>query len=264
MTRSWFRSTLLASKEDRKLAETVTTLDRALVLLGVLADRGPATVPALAERLGTSRSVALRMVTTLEQHGYVRRSDPGGEVTLGAALVAHAAKVEPALRDAARPVMERLVEQLGETAVLAVRDGTSAVVLEQVVATATPLRVEYGPGFRHVLTRGAPGHALLAYVDPEVVERALADEEDAGILRDRIRATRSWGYAVSHDELEYGANGVAAPVRDVRERVVASLGIVVPQPRFRGGLHLGPEVVAAAAELTAALRVPAPSSRATP
>lgn len=234
------------------------------MLLGVLANDGPATMTALAERVGVSRAVALRLVTTLEQHGYVRRSGPGGEVTLGAALVAHAAKVEPALRDAARPVMERLVEQLGETAVLAVRDGTSAVVVEQVVATGSPLRVEYGPGFQHSLTRGAPGHALLAYADPDVVERALADEEDAGILRDRIRATRSWGYAVSHDELEYGANGVAAPVRDVRERVVASIGVVIPKPRFRGALHLGPDVLAAGAAVTAALRGPAPTDSRSP
>ncbi len=224
------------------MPETSKTVHHALDVLGHLRAEGPAPAASIAARLGLSRTVVARLLATLAAHDLVRRTDGGFAVGLG--ILELAAGVEPRLRDAARPVLTDLADRFQETAVLAVRQGTYAVAVDGVVPGGRVVRVHYQPGTRHLLTEAAHGRCMLA---------SLAPDDPAAVAADGLDAVRRAGYATSHDELEPGVSGLAAPVIDGRG-VVAAVGVVAPTGRMPGEAELADAVCAAAARITAALR----------
>lgn len=205
-------------------AEISQTLDRGLRVLDVLAEApGGLTVTELAARLEVNRTVVHRLVGTLERHALVRR-DPQGRVRMGLGVLRLGGAVHPVLREAALPVLRDLAEAVGCTAHLTVADGEEALALAVVEPSWTDFHVGYRVGSRHPLGTGAAGKAIL-----------LGRTGDPA------------PYAVTAGELQAGAHGLAAPLRDV-PGLEASVGIVT----LGSGLDessAGPRVVDAARAL---------------
>jgi DNA-binding IclR family transcriptional regulator len=143
--------------------ETSQTLDRGLRLLRLVADRGAAgiTITELARELGIGRPVVYRLVATLSEHALVRRS-PDAKVRLGPGVLHFAAALQPALRQAAYPILRRLADAAGATAHFTIADAGEALALVVVEPTWTDFHVGYRVGTRHSLERGAAGRAILA------------------------------------------------------------------------------------------------------
>jgi DNA-binding IclR family transcriptional regulator len=210
----------------RVATETAQTLDRGLRLLHLVADApGGITVTEAAARLGVGRAVVYRLATTLGEHGMIRR-DPAGRLRLGAGVLHLARRAQPLVADAALPALRRLAERVGATTHLTIADGGEALALAVVEPSWTQLHVAYRTGSRHPLDRGAAGQAILAG-----------------------RMGRH-GYVATTGELQAGAHGVAAPVAGI-EGLEASIGVVALAPLDPA--EVGPHVLAAAAEVTAAL-----------
>lgn len=226
------------------------TLARGLAVLRYLGTTPDgATVAEIAAATGLDRAVLYRLLDTLASEGFVVRDLESRRFALGVALVELGARAGRGLevRRLALPAMRGLMEQVREAVCLAVRDRTDVVVVDRVEPPGLFVRVGYHVGFRHPLSVGAHGRALLAFLesgdrDPLVARHpALAGELEAGRRR---------GFAVSADELERGAAGVAAAILDRGGRPVASLGIVAPSPRLPDPTALGPRVAALAAEVS--------------
>ena len=84
-------------------AETSQTLDRGLRVLEVVAESPDGlTVTELAAALGIGRTVVYRLVVTLEQHAFLRRS-ADGKCRLGLGVLAMGRQVQPVVRDTALP-----------------------------------------------------------------------------------------------------------------------------------------------------------------
>ena len=158
------------------MAEQSKTVDTALTLLRLVADRPGDSTASLARGLGQSRSAVGRMLVTLESHGLPAAPRTGGWP--GSGLLALAAGVEPELRVLARAELEGLAGRFGETAVLSVRDGDDAVAVDQVVGRAGVLQVNYRTGTRHPLTLAASGRALL---DPGAGAAVSEGELEPGV-----------------------------------------------------------------------------------
>lgn len=207
--------------------EGAKTVDQALIVLMALEPQAR-TVSEVSEMTGLNRTVVHRMLASLHERGFVRRE--GDLYSPGAVFVRFAAKVEPALRTVARPVMRDLSAATEETVVLSVPDHLDAVAVEQVPGREHPLRVEYEPGSRGPITKGASGRAILAFHDEELLARALRTvshpEEQAAVLAE----VRAAGYALSRDELRNGVHGIAAPVW-AKGEAIASLSVIVPAQR---------------------------------
>jgi DNA-binding IclR family transcriptional regulator len=216
------------------MPEQSKTVDKALAVLVALGERGPASVSDLARRAGLSRTAALRLLTSLDRQGFVRRTGDG--YTLGLALLQLSLQIEPVLRRAARPVLEDLAGRFGETALLAVRDGKDAVAVDQVLGTAHRVtEVRYRPGYRHPLEVAAHGRAILAFLP------SADPDPDPDLAEARRR-----GYVFSSGELEPGAAGLAAPVLDGAGVALASIGVVAPDHRLPDLGELAAAVRAAA------------------
>lgn len=209
-------------------AETSQTLDRGLRVLRVLAECPEGlTVTELSGRLEVNRTVVYRLISTLEQHGLIRR-DGRGRLYVGLGVLHLASAVQPILRDLAVPVLRSLAEAIGSTAHLTVADGDEALALAVVEPTWTDFHVAYRVGSRHPMGQGAAGKAI-----------GLTDPDGPA-------------YAVTSGELQTGAHGLAAPVRGV-EGLRASVGVVTLDGAIDEAV-VAPRVVAAAEQVAQRLR----------
>lgn len=195
--------------------ETSQTLDRGLRLLELLAAEPEGlTAQMLASKLSIHRTVNYRLLNTLLEHRLVQRMEDG-RYKLGTGLVELARRILPRLQSAAAPELRRLAEELGATTHLTTANGNEAVVLTTIEPSHTHMHVVYRAGFRHALDQGASGIAILAGRPPQVAERI------------QIAQARLRGYAISQNEIQSGASGLAVPLILNGHPIEASIGVIV-------------------------------------
>jgi DNA-binding IclR family transcriptional regulator len=218
------------------------TIDRIFDVLAALLEADvPLGAAELAERADLPVSSTYRIVQSLERHGLVERRPRRG-VALGLRLLELARRVEDRIErmllEPARAPMEELARACGETVLLTAPAGTRSIGLAS-VASPQPIRLTYGRWRIAPLHRGASGKVLLAHLEDEEAERALAAARtlepglDLRALLRELAAIREQGYAVSHGELDAGASGVAAPIREATGRLLAGLTVAGPTGRVR-------------------------------
>jgi DNA-binding IclR family transcriptional regulator len=217
------------------MPEISKTADQALAVLEFVAERGPIATADIARELRMHRTVVHRSLATLAQRGYVRRVADGH--VAGATLTRLAQAVEPELLGAARPVLDQLARAHGETFILTVRDGDEAVQLEQAVGAKHFVRVQLARGFRHPLTSGASGRAILAFLDAPTIARLIATAPAPRKLAGLLARARRAGHARSHDELAAGVHGISVPIVAGGE-ARGALGVVMPAARAESGAAL--------------------------
>lgn len=226
------------------------TLARGLAVLQSLGTTTDgATVAELAGATSLDRAVLYRLLETLTEAGFVVRDPETRRFHLGVALVELGARASRGLevRRLAMPGMRALMDQVREAVCLAVRDRQDVVVVDRIEPPGLFVRVGYHVGFRHPLAVGAHGRALLAFLDPS--DRSLIAERHPALATE-LEVSRARGFAVSADELERGAAGVASPILDRAGRPIASVGILAPSPRLPDPATLGPQVRSLALEIS--------------
>ncbi|WP_137844413.1 IclR family transcriptional regulator [Microbacterium sp. 2FI] len=183
------------------------TLSRGIRILETLADaREPLSIDDVAHHLGVHRSVAYRLVRTLEEHGLVVR-DGNGRLALGARMAALAAGVAHDLQAEALPELTAAANDLGMTCFLSILDRDECVTLASVEPRHAVASVAQRPGTRHPVTVGAPGKAILSLVAEPAWPADLDDEHRA-----EVRLGRERGWATSHDEVIAGLRSIAVPL----------------------------------------------------
>lgn len=204
------------------------TLSRGIRMLEILAaaDRN-LSIDELAGALGVHRSVAYRLLRTLEDHGLVMR-DAAGRLALGTGLAALASGVARDLQQLALPELNDVANELGMTCLLAVLvDTDEAVTLVSASPRQTVAVVSYRPGHRHPITRGGPGKAILLGIPESAWPSGVPDE-----LRDEIADSRARGYARSHDEVVPSLRSVAVPLTLPGQppAAIAVIHVAFPRP----------------------------------
>src|SRR6478672_2833642 len=134
------------TRADGASAPASQTLSRGIRILEVLADaREPLSIDGLAERLEVHRSIAYRLLRTLEDHGLVAR-DAGGRVSLGARMAALAAGVAHDVQAEALPELTAAANELGMTCFITVLDREECVTLVSVEPRHAVASVAQRPG----------------------------------------------------------------------------------------------------------------------
>jgi DNA-binding IclR family transcriptional regulator len=193
------------------------TLSRGIRILEILAD-GPLSIDDLAARLEVHRSIAYRLLRTLEDHRLVVR-DASGRAALGPRMAALAAGVAHDLQAEALPELTAVANELGLTAFLTVLDGDEVITLTSVEPRHALANVAQRPGARHPVTVGAPGKAILTQM--REVDWPAAD----AALRAEVAAVAERGYALSHDEVIPNLRSIAVPL-PLRGKRPAALAVV--------------------------------------
>lgn len=227
--------------QGRERTGRVQAVDRALVLLDLLADRGGrATITELAEESGLPGPTIHRLMNTLRARGYVRQ-EPSRHYALGIKLVGIGETAGRLLGDWVTPALSELVERTGETANMAMLDGDQVVYLAQVPSRHS-MRMFTEVGRRVDVHCTAVGKALVADLPAERVREILAAR---GMTRhtpntivtaedylDQLATVREIGYATDESEQEQGVRCVALAVPGP---VPIALSVSGPESRLTAG-----------------------------
>ncbi len=168
------------------------------VLAVVVAAEHPVSVTEVARRSGLNRSIAYRLLRTLEDRGMVVQSGQGYRAGLG--LLRLMPRERQALVEFARPALATLAQATGATAVLSVRDRDQEVVALCVLPPGDGPSISLREGAAGPLGRGAASVALLALDPPRDGERP---EVAAARAQDPPAVVRTTG------ELRAGTTGLA-------------------------------------------------------
>lgn len=201
--------------------------------------RQPEPVPLdrIAAAVAMPRSSAYHLLRTMVDEGFVVHLETERRYGLGvAAFEVGSGYVRQApLQRIARPRMTRLVDQLGQSAHLAVLHGREVLYLvEERAPGRPPLVTDVGVRLPAQLT--ASGRAILAALPTRQVRAlfpdaaAFVDRHGIGprsptALRAVLADTRQRGYAEEDGEVTLGLASVAAAVLDHNEHPVASVAV---------------------------------------
>ncbi|GAA0954823.1 IclR family transcriptional regulator domain-containing protein [Actinocorallia libanotica] len=250
---------------------TVGPLERGLEVIELLG-RSPARPADLARAAGLARSTVDRVISTLEQSGYVRLRDREVALAprlmeLGNAYLAAAGIVPAAAREVAL-----LAESLDESVSLAVADRAGVRFVAQSPRRRS-MSVSFRVGDLLPAERCAPGAVFAADWGPREWERWRGRAEDETrfalpmnafpeveeLLRARTAAYLRDGWAEDDQLIEPGLIAIALPVRDASGSPVSVLSVVSHTSRHDVDslrAHALPKLAACAARIEQAQASP--------
>lgn len=214
------------------------------VLIAVAARRGGVGLADLAQQLKLPKTSLHRLLNTLEHGGYVIRQTglytPGPESFRLARLIGQAAPAAdfPA---SARPVLEWLAQETGETVMLCVlSERKTESIYVDVIESEAPLRFSVRVGNRRPLFSVAAGKAMLAYLSPEEQASYLAQTDFLQFTADTarksempelLRQARDEAVVFDRNGIVDGASGIASPVFDREGAIFCAVSIAGPTDR---------------------------------
>lgn len=235
------------------------TLLRGLAVLEAVAS-GHATLAAIGEAIGCPRSTTQRLASSLARAGYLRPA-PGQTYALGMKLIqlGYQAREHLTLPALARPHLEVLAAATRDTVHLGIQDGDAVLYLDKLPGQRG-LEMRSRIGHHMPLAFAGIGRALMLDMD-EAQWRSLYDAGiRAGVHRPTpwkdyaatLRGYAHAGVSMDFEDNEPGICCVAAPVRDVRNAIVAAISVAsavtfMPRERMQ---TLMPEVLQAAAAIS--------------
>ncbi len=216
----------------------VAAVERAFSVVDALADGGELGTNEIARRTGINASTVSRLLATLASARYVEHVAETGRYRLSLRFVelGNAVLGRLDLRDLARPHLQALVRETGETATLSAPGEADAITIDFVLSSATIVSVaQVGrPSIGHATAVGKVMQALSPPARPQTLE-AFTERTivEAGRLAEELDRVREQGYATAVEEREVGMSAAAVPV--VRhDELVAILGVQGPSQRLRG------------------------------
>lgn len=216
----------------------VAAVERAVAVLDALAEGGELGTNEVARRTKINASTASRLLSTLAARRLVEHVPDTGRYRLGLRFLelGNAVLARLDLRAVARPQLEALAAETGETATLSAPGERDAITVDFVQSAASVQSVARvgRPSVAHATATGKvllafgeiglPEPPLEAFTSRTITER-LALEREIARVRDR-------GYAEAAGEREEELNANAAPVFSAQGSLVAIVGVQGPASRF--------------------------------
>src|SRR4051794_34509965 len=222
---------------------TVDAAAKALELLSVFSFREPRlSLAELASRTGIPRATAFRLLSTLEQSGFLDKVHGAYQLGIKCFVLGNIVAGGLDLRETARPHLVALRESTRETTQIAILDHWQVVYLERMLS---PLSVGYMRSRAGAILPAyctGLGKTLLAY-RPEAEVAAWAATQKFTPLTPRtitsakkllkdLAAIRERGYGLDQEEREKGVTCIAAPISNHSGDVVAAISVAGPTERM--------------------------------
>lgn len=200
-------------------------------------------VSDIADMLGINKSTVSRTLATIASEGFVYKDPDTNKYRLGISIVSLSGIVSSQLdvyRES-QPVLNSLVESVGETAHLAILDNTDIMYLQK-VECHHPVRVLTNVGKRNPAYCTSSGKVILAFSPSEAVDKVLTNGLTAFTnntitnhdeFLKHLAEIRKNGYSVSKEEILEGVTSIAAPIYDYTGTVIAAISIVGPNQRIQ-------------------------------
>lgn len=219
----------------------IEAVDRAMVLLMLLSERGALSVTEAATSVGVAPSTAHRLLTTMAGRGFVEQGErklyhPGPQLR---GLRAQQRSI-PALVARMRPVLQTLHDEVRETVHLVVLAGPDVQFVYGIEGQQA-LRIGLRIGSRIPAYCTSGGKAIFAALSDDAVDelhpdglqpwpggnaRSLAD------LHAELDRVRRRGYGVNTEESERGVAALGVAVGADAAQPVGAISISLPTARY--------------------------------
>lgn len=259
---------VIPMKETDSAKGQVRSVAKAMELIGMLLRaRRPMSLQELSNESGCPKSTVHGLLSTLRAYDMIRQGEDGRYdlgirlYECGCAVAAHWD-----IKQAARPWLEQLAQELGTGTVLAMRSGNQALCIDRCAAgTGSGPQVTVEEGIRLPLHATAPGKLLLAGLSEAEFRRYLREVglvpftrhtlTQAEALAGELARIRAAGWAVEDGEYRVGLRAAAAPVYEADGIPRYTLGAMGLFPRVQSEefQYAVARTRAAAAALSAAL-----------
>lgn len=230
--------------ESKTNAYLMQSVQKAIVVLRAFSKEEPRlSLTELHKKTGMSVASLQRFIATLVHEGFLHKDEKTKQYQLGLALVFLGRQVEEdsSILTAAKPVLQRLNEEIGESVSLNILDGNERRCLFNLDSKYS-LSARAYVGDRAPLYAGASAKSLLAFLPDEQITAYLQDVVfepitnhtivDMGQLEKQLVEIRTLGYAKSKSERVLGASSVSAPILAGPRQPIASITIVIPEVRY--------------------------------
>ena len=242
-------------------------LERSFVILDVLAESSKdLSLAELEERLSLHKSTYYRLLRTLEHHRYAEKDPVTGKYRLGSKILELVSKATSRfdLATIARPYLENLSSQSGETALFGVLNDRQVVSIA-VADGKQALRMSVTVGGKAPAHCTSIGKAILAFLPAEEVNMILRKDglkpytpntiTRRSDLMAELAHIRNRGFSMDEQELELGLKCIGSAVRDQSGGVVGALSIAGSATRLtrKKVASLAPLVARSASEFSMSL-----------
>ena len=215
--------------------------ERAFAVLDALSDGAELGTNEIARRTGINASTVSRLLATLASARFVEHVPESGRYRLSLRLLelGNAVLGRLDLRALARPHLQALVRETGETATLSAPGEHDAITVDFAHSSSVVQSVaQLGrPSVGHAT---AAGKVMLAFGDVELPAEPLTAYTPRTIttraaLIAELERVRKRGFADAREEREEGLAAIAAPVWDSRGALAGIIGVQGPASRFDAG-----------------------------
>jgi len=234
-------------RRGRPSGRDLKTAREVLKVLRLLEQRGVLDAQEVSREVGKSHATAAYLLNSLVAEGFAVRDPEGvpGRYCLTPARAdgpAGVAMPSPGLEGPLANALRELYRRTGERSYLAVLENDLIVVADAVGRQGLARIPGLGPVIRPEAHCLAIGKVILAELGLEEWRARTGQGDlpgftpasitDPDALQAELEAVRSQGFALDRQEFVEVTCCVAAPIRDQRGRLVASLGVSVPASRF--------------------------------
>jgi DNA-binding IclR family transcriptional regulator len=223
-------------------ARRVAAVERALRVLDAVAEAsGEIGTNELARRTGVNASTVSRLLASLVAAGLVDHDAESGRYRLGVRMIGlgDAVLARLDLRGLARPHLEELVAETGETGTLSVPGDPDAITVDFVQSPSSVQSVATlgRPSVAHATATGKVALAFGGVAVPRGPLRAFTARTITSrkALAREVERARGRGYADAVGEREDDLSAIAAPVFDAAGGLAAIVGVQGPTSRFDRG-----------------------------
>lgn len=224
--------------------DTVVAVKRALEILIALGQGQPQqSISNLSEILSLPKSTIHRLVTTMEEAGFVKQDPTTRSYALGSRILELGGVMlkQLDLRTLASPYLEELASATRQTVSLAILEETDLIYLENFSRGAV-FQMPTQIGLRlSAFCRGL-GKAILAFLPQAQQTEVLNKIEfiphtpktitDPNEYRKHLAKVLAQGYAIDDEEAAFGCKCIAAPIFDFSGKVVAAVSVSGPAQDF--------------------------------
>ena len=199
------------SFNDQTENTIVRSLDRGMLILGVLAERDGVSLSELSERSAQSSAAVYRVLITLQSREIVEFEEQTQlwYIGAGAFRVGSVFLNRPYILQRSRPVMQNLMRLIGETANLGIERNDWVLFVSQVESSQT-IRAFFPPGTRNPMHASGIGKTLMANFPKDRVEKIIAEQglerftdktiTDPDQLFTELEAIKRKGFAVDDED----------------------------------------------------------------
>lgn|SRR5690625_1879244 len=222
------------------MSQKRTSLENALHLLKLFSmDEPELSVTEVSEKLGVAKSTAHRLLSSLAQEGFVYKDSQSNLYSLGFSILRLVEIVNSQIHisSEAIPILNTLVEEIGENAHLAILDGFDVVILQTISGDYSSIDyIHLGRRLPSFCT--SSGKAILAF-NPDIAKDVAKIMKpytnktivDPKLFFAELEKIRKQQYVISVREYKDDITSIGVPVFNEVGHVIASITITIDYER---------------------------------